>query len=236
MKGARIRALVLAVSIMALAALAFAQLRRSPPAAAGERPTLLLLTSLPLMFGEEFSIDGNGSPALEALQNDYRVVPISVASPRELAKGGILLMAQPTAQRPEDLVALDDWVRQGGLLLLLADPMLEWPSDRPLGDRLRPPMMFMDTGLLVHWGLRLDAPEARGVTRRVLGGKEIETASPGSLWGGCEISRDRLVARCAVGKGRVTVVADADFLNVEALEGPNDDNLPALNAEIAALK
>ena len=62
-------------------------------------------------------------------------------------------MAQPLAQPAEDLVALDDWVRGGGRVLLLADPMLEWPSKRPLGDPLRPPPMFMDTGLLAHWGL-----------------------------------------------------------------------------------
>ena len=71
-------------------------------------------------------------------------------------------MAHPLAQTAENLVALDAWVRGGGRVLLLADPMLEWPSKRPLGDPLRPPPMFMDTGLLAHWGLRLDAPDERG--------------------------------------------------------------------------
>ena len=126
---------------------------------------LLLLTSLPLLFGEGFAVKDAGSPALKALETRYRVVPISVTDPAELAKGRLLLMAQPLAQPAEDLVALDQWVRGGGRMLLLADPALEWPSERALGDPLRPLPMFMDTGLLGHWGLRLDAPEQRGEAR-----------------------------------------------------------------------
>ena len=82
----------------------------------------------------------------------------------------MLLAAQPRALPAEELVALDAWVRRGGRLLLLADPMLEWPSERPLGDRLRPPALFADTGLLQHWGLRLDAPDERGPRQSGAGG------------------------------------------------------------------
>ena len=88
------------------------------------------------------------------------MVPISVTDGAELAKGRLLLMAHPLAQTAENLVALDAWVRRGGRVLLLADPMLEWPSKRPLGDPLRPPPMFADTGLLAPLG-----PEARGARR-----------------------------------------------------------------------
>ena len=136
---------------------------------------LLLLTSLPLMFGEDFSLQDSGSPALDALETRYRVVPISVTDPAELAKGRLLLMAHPLAQPAEDLVALDQWVRRGGRVLLLADPMLEWPSKRPLGDPLRPPPMFMDTGLLAHWGLaarRAGRARARGREARRLRGAD----------------------------------------------------------------
>ena len=114
------------------------------------------------MFGEDFSLRRAARRRLRRCETRYRVVPISVTDPAELAKGRLLLMAQPLAQPAEDLVALDRWVRRGGRVLLLADPMLEWPSKRPLGDPLRPPPMFMDTGLLAHWGLRLDAPDERG--------------------------------------------------------------------------
>src|SRR5690348_14659467 len=140
-------------------------------------------------------------------------------------------MAQPLAQPPEDLVALDQWVRRGGHVLLLADPMLEWPSERPLGDPLRPPPMFMDTGLLGHWGLRLDIPDKRGVAMRSLGGYRVATDSPGTLYGDCDISRDRLVAHCRIGKGEATIVADADLLDIDRVAGA-EHNLDGLLAEL----
>jgi hypothetical protein len=217
-----------------LTQLAYVYFDRTPVRSV-ERPTLLLLTSLPLIFGEDFSLEGGESAAARALESRYRLVPISVTDPAELAKGRLLLMAHPLAQPAEDLVALDRWVRGGGRLLLLADPMLEWPSKRELGDPLRPPAMFMDTGLLGHWGLRLDAPDVRGAASRKLGGYDVLTASPGNLLGNCEISRDRFVARCRIGKGRATVVADADLLDVDHLDGPYGDNLDAIVAELDSL-
>jgi hypothetical protein len=234
MTRGRRRALGFAIVIVALAALAFMQVRDR--GAARERPTLLLLTSLPLMFGEDFSLQGGGSPALKALQARYRVVPISVTSSAELTKGRLLLMAQPQAQPPEDLVALDEWVRAGGRVLLLADPLLEWPSARPLGDRLRPPVMFADTGLLAHWGLRLDAPDEPGPVTILIGGRQVETTSPGRLFGSCRIGGDRIVAHCSVGQGRATVVADADFLDVERLGAAGSHNLDGLIGELDPLE
>jgi len=242
MSRARRRAIawVLALAVLAAATIALIARREpSPSLAAGasaERPALLLLTSLPLLFGEQFSLEQKRSPAVAALETRYRLVPISVASAAELRKGRLLLMAHPLAQPAEDLVALDEWVRSGGRVLLLADPLLEWPSQRPLGDNLRPPPMFMDTGLLRHWGLRLDAPDEPGPVMRRLGGFEVMAASPGQLFGRCAISADRLVAHCAIGKGAVTVVADADLLGVEQLDGPIDRNLDGLLAELARLE
>ena len=238
---ARVRALaVVALAILVALAL-YAVLPRTgpkplPPRPANQRPTLLLLTSLPLVFGEDFSLQHNGSPALSALATRYRVVPISVADAAELRKGDLLLMAHPLAQRPEDLVALDRWVRGGARVLLLADPMLEWPSKRPLGDLLRPSTMFMDTGLLAHWGLRLDAPDRRGPKLEKLGGFDVMTVSPGTLSGSCPLSDDRLVARCRIGKGRATVVADADFLDTPALGSEGRHNLDGLLEELAQLE
>jgi len=237
---ARVRALAIILALLIGAAIAVAVLSREPrglqPRPPGERPTLLLLTSLPLVFGEQFSLQGSGTLALAALETRYRVVPISVSGPADLARGRLLLMAHPGAQPAEDLVALDDWVRRGGRLLLLADPMLEWPSSRPLGDPLRPPLMFGDTGLLAHWGLRLDAPDERGPAFRKIGGYEIEAVSPGRLVGGCEIASDAAVARCRIGKGRAIVVADADFLDTARLGTPAQHNLDGLLGELAALE
>lgn len=241
MRSARRRVLILIAAAFAAAVviaymLHLHQSGRIAPRPPAQRPSLLLLTSLPLVFGEHFSLQDTGSPALMALDTRYRVVPISVADATELRKGRLLLMAHPLAQPAEDLVALDQWVRSGGRVLLLADPMLEWPSSRPLGDPLRPPPMFMDTGLLAHWDLRLDAPDERGPEAEKLAGYDVLTVSPGSLYGGCAINADRLVARCRIGKGAATVVADADLLDVQDLGRGAAHNLDAMLAELARLE
>ena len=47
------------------------------------------------------------------------------------------------------------------------------------------------------------------------------------------------VARCRVGRGRATIIADADFLNVAgegALDGATDQNLDVLIFELAQLE
>ena len=232
------RGLMLA-ALLALVAAALAYAAREsglPERSPNARPTLLLLTSLPIVFGEDFALESGGSPALTELEKRYRVVPISIADTPDLSKGRLLLMAHPRAQPPENLVLLDEWVRQGGHVLLLADPMLEWPSERPPGDRLRPAPMFADTGLLAHWGLRLDAPAQRAKQRRSLGGYDVLTDSPGELFGSCAIRKDRLVAHCRIGKGRATVVADADLLGVDHLDNRASRNLDGLLAELAQLE
>lgn len=182
------------------------------------KPKLMVLTGLPILFGERFGLDG-GSPTLSRLERDYEVAPIAVADSASLAGGSLLLMAQPRAQPAEVLVELDRWVRGGGRVLLLADPRLEWHSEKPLGDLTRPPPMFADTGLLGHWGLVLDAPERDGPRAIEVDGTTVEAGSPGTFratpGGSCTISAGGFVARCAVGKGRAVVVADADFLKVE---------------------
>jgi hypothetical protein len=197
----------------------------------------MLLTSLPIVFGEKFELGDTGSAALARLETRYRVQPISLADTASLSGGKLLLAAHPGAQPAETLVELDAWVRGGGRLLLLADPMLEWHSDRPLGDRLRPAPGFADTGLLAHWGLRLDAPDARGPVERTVAGRRILLASPGHLGGRCPIEADGLIARCAIGQGRVTIIADADFLDERGVEGATTaDNLDWLAAELANLE
>ena len=202
-----------------------------------ERPTLALLTSLPLVFGESFGLDSGGSPALARIEQHYNVQPIGVADGASLAGQQYLLMAHPRAQPAEALVELDQWVRGGGRVLLLADPQLDWDSARPLGDRLRPPPAFADTGLLAHWGLTLSGPSAEGPVEVKVDDMAIVMASPGTLAGdGCRIVGDGLIARCRVGQGMATVIADADLLNVEASGGsggPTAHNLDLIVAELA---
>jgi hypothetical protein len=212
------------LALAALAAWAIAgpddRLGSRPPA---DRPSLALLTSLPLMFGESFGLDGGGSPALTRLEQRYQVMPIAVADAASLREQKLLLMAHPRAQPAEALVDLDRWVRNGGRVLLLADPKLDWPSERPLGDKLRPPPAFADTGLLLHWGLRLSGPPPGSP----------DSAGQLASTGSCRVD-DGMVARCRIGRGEATVIADADFLNVEA--GGAEENLDLLVGELDRLE
>lgn len=196
---------------------------RLGPRPEAERPSLALVTSLPLVFGEEFGLDKGGSPALTRLEQRYKVVPIAVADEKSLQGQRLLLMAHPRAQPAEVLVQLDKWVQGGGKILLLADPKLDWPSSRPVGDRLRPQPAFADTGLLAHWGLKLRGPDVGSADSRG------HLASSGR----CIIVGGGMIARCSIGRGWATVIADADFLNVENSEA---DNLSLMVGELNRLE
>lgn len=232
----------LLAAVGGVAALALADRSDVPVAvrAPAERPTLALLTTLPLVFGDGFAVDDGGSAVLTRLEQRYSVVPIGVTDVGSLSGKRMLLMAHPRAQPAEALVDLDRWVRGGGRLLLLADPKLDWDTKRPIGDRLRPPPAFADTGLLAHWGLQLTGPEPAGPASVGNGELSILAASPGKLEGSqCALVGRGFVARCRIGGGSVTIIADADFLNVDgegALDGPVDQNLDLLMAELARLE
>lgn len=234
MTKARVGALLQVLILCAAAA--FALSRNAAYGPRDAKPDLLLLTSLPLVFSEEFGLDQKGSAILFALQSRYRVVPIDATDPATLAKGRLLMMAQPRAQTAENLVALDQWVRGGGHLLLLADPALDWPSETPLADPARPPPIYADTGLLAHWGLRLDSPDSRGPVVGEVAGEPVLTVSPGRLSGRCATSGDGLVAHCTLGQGKAIVIADADLLDIEALGGEGSGNERAILAELDSLE
>lgn len=199
---------------------------------AADKRDLALLTALPIAFAEGFSLESPPHPAMAALQSHFSVRLVD--GPEQLEEGGLLLAAQPQALTAERLVALDAWVRRGGRVVLLADPLLEWNSERPLGDPLRPPIAFADTGLLSHWGLTLFAPDEQGPQVRTLADRPVLTVSPGLLAAtsrSCRTNDDGFVARCRIGKGRAIVIADSDFLNLAgegAIDGPAAENLPTL--------
>jgi hypothetical protein len=187
---------------------------RAAPAA-GAKPRLALLTSLPIVFGESFGLDQPRTPLLEELEKSFEVQPVD--GPEQLAPGGLLLAVQPQALTAERLVALDRWVRNGGRLLLLADAHLSFESERPLGDRFRPPYSYADTGLLDHWGLELTEERDTRLEQVEVdlgGGTATSIAGVGRLElrkGSCTLSPTAAAARCALGRGQVIVVADADF-------------------------
>lgn len=219
---------VAAASILALivaATVVFALVGRGPGWQPGStKPKLMLLTSLPIVFPEGFTLKGPKSPVLDRLEEDYRVFPISVADAQSLKGRKLLLMAQPQAQPAEALVQLDNWVRNGGHVVLLADPALEWPSKRPFGDPLRPPPAYADTGLLAHWGLRLYSPAGFGLAQMQAGGRDVRTAAPGKLAATsdrCKVDDGGAEAHCRIGRGSVTIIADADFIDADRFGAAN---------------
>ena len=219
--------------VAALLALAACRAETAPV-----KPELYVMTSLPLLFDEGFTAGPAKGEAAVFLREHYTLKPIDL--PSQLPPGATLLAAQPRALPAEELVALDAWVRDGGRMLLLADPMLEWPSERPLGDRMRPPMAYPDTGLLAHWGFRLEAPDQRGLKAVRSGDIEQIFVSPGRLvrtGGKCRLDEE-VLADCRIEKGRALVMADADWLNVEEVKkigGHPGDNLFALVLLLEAL-
>ena len=224
----------------ALALLALAGCRAADgDAATKPKPELYVLTSLPLLFDEGFGLGPAKGEAAVFLREHYRLHAIDL--PSQLPPRATLLAAQPRALPAEELVKLDAWVRGGGRMLLLADPMLEWPSDRPLGDRMRPPMAYPDTGLLQHWGLRLDAPEKRGLHRFPNEMADVDTLSPGRIVrmnGDCKTDEVAISASCRLGRGEATIIADADWLNVEVVRaagGNTQGNLVTLELLLAGL-
>ena len=195
-----------------LAWLALAGCSPHAPAAPAEKPEVALLTSLPIIFSEQFTLDAPANPLRQALEQEVRLVPVD--GPEQLVPKQQLLAIQPQALTAERLVALDRWVRGGGRLVLLADPRLEWESSRPLGDKFRPPFEFPDTGLLAHWGLTLAAGE-EGPAPAQVGGTAVTVVSPGVFTArgkDCRVADGGLVATCRLGKGQAIVVADADWV------------------------
>jgi hypothetical protein len=245
MRRSSARLLILCLVVLLLiGAAAFALVRNRPEidiSPRANKPRLMLVTTLPLVFPEEFSLEGGGSKALEALETRYQVLPIGTADARSLGQGRMLLMAHPLAQPADSLVELDRWIQSGGRLLLLADPKLDWPSKRPLGDKLRPPPSFADTGLLAHWGLKLLKGETDGPVSAEVGPNLVLFSSPGEIEkdrADCDLEAKGIVARCRVGQGSVTVIADADWLNVQDRskgEG-RDEGLDLLLSELARLE
>lgn len=191
-------ALAVVLGVLLLASGVLIARYESPPEQSA-RPPLALITSLPLMFGEQFGLDTPRPVAMARIERAYAITPLALADAASLRGTTHLLMAHPRAQPAEALVDLDDWVRNGGQLVLLADPRLKWEGSRPLGDPLRPPPDFADTGLLAHWGLRLGVDEAGEGTLRATSRD-------------CAIAHAGLVAECRIGRGTARIIADADFL------------------------
>jgi len=220
----RIGAGLLACALVAGAAVAWTS-HGSGAVSAQKRPRLMLFTSLPIMWHEAPDLaamlrtDAPPHWARRALEARYTLVARDtlLAPPLDAR---FLLLAQPRPLAPQENVALDDWVRAGGRLLLFADPMLTADSAYALGDRRRPQDIVLLSPILARWGLelRFDEDQRAGEhdAARESTGETIPVNLPGQLAlrphghdAHCAILREGLVARCRIGRGRALIVADA---------------------------
>lgn len=200
------------------------------PGTTSAKPPLGLFTSLPIYWSESASVsealDGGGEPhwARTALEEEHRLVPLDTLDDESLRPLRRLIVAQPRPLAPAENVALDDWVRSGGRLLLFADPFLTEHSRFPLGDKRRPQDVVLLSPILTRWGLQLTFDEDQGDAERIvrdgafelperLGGR-LHAVAPGAP-ARCKILAGGLVADCAIGSGRAVIVADAALLEAD---------------------
>jgi hypothetical protein len=197
---------------------------RPEPALPATRPPLLLLSGLPLIWGEEDALGGKPTAFYTALDRAYRVRPIDEATSASLGTASLLLVAQPRPPGPAALVAIDGWVRGGGRAMILTDPALRWPSDLALGDPRRAPIDDGLGPLLLHWGLKLEPPgDGKVLVVRDVGGRRLIMAAPGRFvvqGSKCTVTHGGFMADCPIGRGRALLLADADLLHDLLWIGP----------------
>jgi hypothetical protein len=208
-------------------------LRYIRPEAETAKPVLGLMTTLPLQWSEggieaDLAADAKPHPAYARLQERYDVRPLDSFDDLDQRQLSLMLLAQPRALAPAELVTLDNWVRAGGRLLILADPALQWGSLYPLGDKRRPLFTSLLSPLFSHWGLELVLPmsDQQAIAMREVDGLNIRTqtpgewlSKPGKATANCQIAAHRLLADCRVGRGRALLLADADLLDSVYWEG-----------------
>ena len=202
-------------------------------------PQVGVMTALPLFWREGAGAAGLADAPrtqkwLDATQ--VRARPLDRLDAGALQGFDRLLLAQPRLLRPAELVTLDNWVRGGGRLVMLADPLLVWPSSLPLGHRLRPPVTSLLDPLLSHWGLELEPASGPQLQRHVLRDGAILLGEGASrfhkLGGTCRLEQGGLMALCHLGKGKVRLIADADLLDDRLWLA--DSSLPLLPATLSA--
>lgn len=186
-----------------------------------DRQPLAVVTALPLFWSEAATSPAMQSeaPIITVLRTRFDVRPIDDVHAATLTPFNRLLLAQPRALAPQALVAIDMWVRAGGHIVILADPLLRWPSDLPLGDRRRAPLTSLLDPLLTHWGLTLEpstGPAAGQERHRLVAGRLLALAGSSRFSttnGRCEEWPAESAMHCTVGKGTALLIADADLLD-----------------------
>ncbi|QPC99388.1 Gldg family protein [Qipengyuania soli] len=214
-----------------------------------DRPEVGLFTSLPIYWGESDNIsaiiDGSGKPdwVRKLIERRFAMQPLDALEPDTLAGTKRLIMAQPRPLAPSENLALDQWVRDGGRLLVFADPMLTRHSNFAIGDKRRQQDVVVLSPILTRWGLELFFDDEQAEGERWV--KAYDGEFPVNLSGQfrlrsageegeCIVSETGLLAQCQVGKGRVTLLADAAVLDWEGEGEVPAKRTGALDSLVAA--
>ncbi|MEP2235569.1 MAG: ABC transporter [Alteripontixanthobacter sp.] len=211
---------------------------RANLAIAEDRSKLGLMTSLPIYWGEVGGVEdilagageaGDPHWVRSALETEYRLVPLDTLAggdggiAGDLAALDYLLLAQPYTLTPAENVALDMWLRDGGRLLMFADPVLTEHSRFALGDRRRPQDIGLVSGVFARWGLAqsYDEGQPAGLTDLRTGkltvpvhrrGQFALLPEPPETGDRCFVGSAKLIAKCRIGEGHALIVADAAML------------------------
>ncbi|ALE17163.1 hypothetical protein AMC99_01875 [Altererythrobacter epoxidivorans] len=222
-----------------------------------EREPMGLMTSLPIYWGEgaDMATIASGDaphPWMRGvIERHYLIQPLdalgadidpSADAPPANPLAGMerLAIIQPRSISPADNAALDEWVRKGGKLLLVLDPMLSGRYDYSLGDPRHPTVSALIPPVMARWGLMMQYDDSQSFDVRMVDavGDQIPTVMAGELLpfgedgdegrADCTIKPGGVVAVCTVGKGRATIVADAAMFEQPGSEGVGDDTILAL--------
>lgn len=246
-----------AAIVVVIAILAFTVLWgwRADDVPAANRPVVAYMSSIALATGEGDIADVVGGksgadPLYTRLSQSFDLQPIDDLRRLDAMAPRALLMIQPRALGPQENVALDKWVRGGGRMILLTDPMLHRESRFPKGDNRAPLYTSLASPLLNHWGVELTLPldEAEPVVTRTVEEFSFDAATPGAfVYKGrdadtiapCRIKAEGFIAACDFGQGRAVIVADVDFIDPRFWDAggwaSNDDGVKMLESQLATL-
>lgn len=249
------RYLLMVAGLMALTGCSVAPDDAPSETGLAERAPLGLMTSLPLYWPEGTALKdlAAGQGALpwqrQAIETRYAIVPLDTLSPiaalslddpevDPLQGLNRLAVIQPRGLSPADNVALDAWVRAGGQLLLVLDPALTGEYDMPLGDPQRPVDAALIPAVVARWGLAVsfDEDQELAVVSTALGDAALPLALAGQIAvtdpaaANCTLHALKAAAVCQVGKGQVTLIADAAAFEHRELAGERGAQLIALLA------
>jgi hypothetical protein len=222
---------------------------------AAAKPKLGLMTSLPLYWPEGADLaalaGGGAAPPWQrqAIEARFAIVPLDTLSPitalspdappsDPLAGLERLAVIQPRGLSPADNVALDDWVRGGGRLLLVLDPVLTGEYTAAVGDPRRPVDIALIPPVVQRWGVAVqyDDEQSSKLVDASLSGNYLPLLLAGDVMitdpaaADCEVLSAGAAARCSVGKGQVTLIADAALFEHPELAGEDGGRLGALMA------